>query len=212
MRDGVSVRTIWGELAWQLGGKAAYEQVRGADESGTSPGKDVLEQLLKQYAPVAILVDELVRYVAQFEEGKSLTGGTFDSNLSFVQALTEGLKGVPNAIMLASLPESDREAGSQRGVKALQSLSHYFARVQALWKPVSTEEAFEIVRRRLFGSVRDTKNAESGLSCVCRLLRCQCVGVSAGDAGSALLRSDAAGLPDPSGGLRSAVRGLVVAR
>ena len=36
VRDGVSVRTIWGELAWQLGGKAAYEQVRGADESGTS--------------------------------------------------------------------------------------------------------------------------------------------------------------------------------
>ena len=161
VRDGVSVRTIWGELAWQLGGKAAYEQVRGADESGTSPGKDVLEQLLKQYAPVAILVDELVRYVAQFEDGKSLAGGTFDSNLSFIQALTEGLKGVPNAIMLASLPESDREAGSQRGAKALQSLSHYFARVQALWKPVSTEEAFEIVRRRLFGSVRDAKNAEA---------------------------------------------------
>lgn len=164
VRDGVSVRTIWGELAWQLGGKAAYEELRAADESGTSPGKDVLEQLLKQYAPVTILVDELVRYVAQFEEGKSLTGGTFDSNLSFVQALTEALKGVPNAIMLASLPESDREAGSQRGVKALQSLSHYFGRIQALWKPVSTEEAFEIVRRRLFGNVRDTQNAEA----VCR--------------------------------------------
>ena len=157
VRDGVSVRTIWGELAWQLGGKAAYEQVRGADESGTSPGKDVLEQLLKQYAPCVILIDELVRYVRQFEEGKSLTGGTFDSNLSFVQALTEGLKVVPNAILLASLPESDREAGSQRGVKALQALAHYFARVQALWKPVATEEAFEIVRRRLFGSVRDRR-------------------------------------------------------
>jgi predicted AAA+ superfamily ATPase len=160
-RDGVSVRTIWGEVAWQLGGKAAYEQVRGADESGTSPGKDVLEKLLKDYAPVAILVDELVRYIAQFEEGKSLTGGTFDSNLSFIQALTEALKGVPNGILLASLPESDREAGSQRGVKALNSLSHYFARVQALWKPVSTEEAFEIVRRRLFGEVRDGEAVES---------------------------------------------------
>ena len=67
-----------GELAGSLVARAAYEQVRGADESCTSPGKDVLEQLLKQYAPVAILVDELVRYVAQFEEGKSLAGGTFD--------------------------------------------------------------------------------------------------------------------------------------
>lgn len=160
----VEVRTMWGELAWQLGGAEGYERVRAADESGTSPGKDVLADLLTAYAPCVILVDELVRYVSQFEEGKSLTGGTFDSNLSFIQALTEGLKAVPTAIMLASLPESDREAGSQRGVKALQSLSHYFGRVQALWKPVATEEAFEIVRRRLFTRVSDEAAAKE----VCR--------------------------------------------
>lgn len=160
----IEVRTMWGELAWQLGEAEAYERVRAADESGTSPGKDVLAELLSAYSPCVILVDELVRYVSQFEEGKSLTGGTFDSNLSFIQALTEGLKAVPNAIMLASLPESDREAGSQRGVRALQSLSHYFGRVQALWKPVGTEEAFEIVRRRLFTRVSD----ESAAKDVCR--------------------------------------------
>ena len=67
-------------------------------------------------------------YIRQFEEGKNLTGGTFDSNLTFVQALTEALKAVPNAILLASLPESEKEAGSQRGVKALDALSHYFGR------------------------------------------------------------------------------------
>lgn len=160
----LEVRTMWGELAWQLGGAEGYERVRAADESGTSPGKDVLVDLLSSFAPCVILVDELVRYVSQFEEGKSLAGGTFDSNLSFIQALTEGLKAVPNAIMLASLPESDREAGSQRGVKALQSLSHYFGRVQALWKPVATEEAFEIVRRRLFTRVSD----EVAVKAVCR--------------------------------------------
>lgn len=29
--------------------------------------------------------------------------------------------------------------------------------MQALWKPIATEEAFEIVRRRLFETMRDTK-------------------------------------------------------
>jgi predicted AAA+ superfamily ATPase len=111
-----------------------------------------------------ILIDELVAYVRQFEDGKTLTGGSFDSNLSFVQALTEALKAVPTAVLLASLPESDKEAGSQRGVKALASLSHYFGRIQALWKPVGTEEAFEIVRRRLFSTINDKLAAES----VCR--------------------------------------------
>ncbi|MBD5801779.1 hypothetical protein AZOA_12030 [Azoarcus sp. Aa7] len=161
---GTTVRTLWGELAWQLGGAAAYEQVRHADDSGTAPGKQVLAELLSHYAPCVILVDELVRYVAQFEDGKALSGGSFDSNLSFIQALTEALKAVPNAMLLASLPESEKEAVSQRGVKALRTLEHYFARVQAIWKPVATEEAFEIVRRRLFARIDDTKAAES----VCR--------------------------------------------
>jgi predicted AAA+ superfamily ATPase len=164
MRDGQTIRTLWGDLAWQLGKAEGYALVADADASGTSPGKAVLETLLSRYAPCVILIDEMVAYVRQFEEGKSLTGGSFDSNLSFVQALTEALKAVPNAVLLASLPESDKEAGGQRGVKALAALSHHFGRIQALWKPVGTEEAFEIVRRRLFASIGDKLAAES----VCR--------------------------------------------
>jgi predicted AAA+ superfamily ATPase len=164
MRDGQAIRTLWGDLAWQLGKAEGYALVADADSSGTSPGKAVLETLINRYAPCVILIDELVAYVRQFEEGKALTGGTFDSNLSFVQALTESLKAVPTAVLLASLPESDKEAGSQRGVKALAALAHYFGRIQALWKPVGTEEAFEIVRRRLFSSINDKLAAES----VCR--------------------------------------------
>ncbi|MBX3668836.1 MAG: ATP-binding protein [Rhodocyclaceae bacterium] len=164
VRDGQTIRTLWGDLAWQLGKAEGYALVADADASGTSPGKAVLETLIGRYAPCVILIDELVAYVRQFEESKTLTGGSFDSNLSFIQALTEALKAVPTAVLLASLPESDKEAGSQRGVKALAALAHYFGRIQALWKPVGTEEAFEIVRRRLFSSINDKLAAES----VCR--------------------------------------------
>ena len=163
-RGRITVHTLWGELAWQLGKEDAYARVKEADESGTSPGKEVLTQLLAAYAPCVILMDELVGYVRQFEAGKSFAGGTYDSNLSFIQALTEALKAVPTAVLLASLPESDKEAGSQRGINALRTLEHYFARVQALWKPVATEEAFEIVRRRLFASMNDNRAAAA----VCR--------------------------------------------
>ena len=62
--------------------------------------------------------------------------------------------------MLASLPESDLEAGSRRGVAALRALEKTFGRVKAFWKPVATEEAFEIMRRRLFEPVRDEKSRE----------------------------------------------------
>lgn len=152
---GCIVRTLWGELAWQLGGEAGYEHVKAADQTGTAPGKKELADLLSASSPCVILMDELVRYVSQFDEGKTFSGGTYDTQLSFVQALTEALKAVPTAVLLASLPFSDREAGSQQGVKALRTLEHYFGRIQALWKPVATEEAFEIVRRRLFTHIND---------------------------------------------------------
>ena len=154
-----SVRTLWGELAWQLGGRDGYDLLADADHTGTSPGKDLLVTLLAQYAPCVILIDELVAYIRQFADAGAqwarLSGGTYDSNLSFVQALTEAAKLVPNAIVLASLPESEVEAGSSLGIAALRALEKTFGRVQALWKPVATEEAFEIVRRRLFEPVRD---------------------------------------------------------
>lgn len=149
-KDGQKVTTLWAEIAWQLLGDEGLEMVRASDEQGTSPGKDLLVDLLTRAAPCVVLIDELVAFLRQFELGKSYRAGTFDSNLTFFQALTEAMKAVPNAILLASLPESELEAGGHMGQLALNSLEKYFARVESVWKPVGSSEAFEIVRRRLF--------------------------------------------------------------
>ena len=150
-----TIRTLWGELAWQLGQAEGFALVQESDANGTSPGKDVLCALLARYAPCVVLLDELVVYIRQFVESQALSGGTYDSNLSFIQSLTEATKLVPNAVVLASLPESNSQAGGPRGVSALNALEAVFNRVQALWKTVAPEEAFEIVRRRLFEKIRD---------------------------------------------------------
>ena len=151
----VHINTLWGDIAWQLGGAEAFEAVKENDRDGTAPTKDTFIQLLTKYGPVVILMDELVRYIAQFREDKEYSGGTYNSNLSFIQNLTEAVKQVPNAILLASLPESDREAGDEHGLETLKALEHYFGRVQAIWRPIETQESFEIVRRRLFNQITD---------------------------------------------------------
>lgn len=158
------IHTLWGELAWQLGGEESFALLKEADANGTSPGKEVLRTLLERHAPCVVLVDELVAYIRQFPDGQTLSGGSYDSNMSFAQALTEAMKLVPNAVLLGSLPESETEAGGQRGIAALRALEKTFGRVQALWKPVATEEAFEIVRRRLFEPINDLKSRDA----VCR--------------------------------------------
>ena len=37
--DGTEVRTLWGEIAWQLGGADGYQLVAEADRTATSPGQ-----------------------------------------------------------------------------------------------------------------------------------------------------------------------------
>lgn len=58
------IRTLWGELAWQLGGRDAFERVRLDDERATSPG-DTLRALFNDYGPCLILIDEWVAYARQ---------------------------------------------------------------------------------------------------------------------------------------------------
>lgn len=159
--DGTKVNTIWGELAWQLGGKKAFEFVAEADASRTNPGEG-LRKLITAYSPCLILIDEWVAYARQLWEREDLPGGTFDTQFTFAQSLTEVVKTIPGAMLVISIPAShdpDKdgqsggsalEVGGPNGQEALQRLQNVVRRVADQWRPASAQESFEIVRRRLF--------------------------------------------------------------
>jgi len=158
--DGTVVRTMWGELAYQLGGKKAFERVRADDENATNPG-DVLRELLKEYGPSLILIDEWVAYARQLHDQSDLPAGGFETQFTFAQALTESAKLAGNCLLVISLPASDTsgsphtqtddvEVGGVRGREALDRLRNVVGRVESSWRPATAEEGFEIVRRRLF--------------------------------------------------------------
>ncbi|MBI1882242.1 MAG: ATP-binding protein, partial [Chloroflexi bacterium] len=90
--DGVSINTIWGEIAWQLGGAEGYAMLADADRHGVNPGSNVLVGLLKRYSPCLILLDEWVAHLRQLYHKTTLPAGSFDANLTFAQSLTEAAK------------------------------------------------------------------------------------------------------------------------
>ncbi|BAQ35270.1 Swt1 family HEPN domain-containing protein [Dehalococcoides sp. THU3] len=160
--DGTIIHTLWGEIAWQLGGKKAYDTIRADDEKATNPG-DRLRELLIQYGPCIILIDEWVAYARQLhdKDGIQLPAGNFETQFTFAQTLTESAKLAKNCLLVISLPASDTtgsphtqaddtEVGGQRGREALERLHNVIGRIESSWKPASAEEGFEIVRRRLF--------------------------------------------------------------
>ena len=161
--DGTVVRTLWGELAWQLGGKTAFARVTADDEKAASPG-DVLRELFNAYSPCLILVDEWVAYARQLHDQSDLPAGGFETQFSFAQVLTESAKLAKNCLLVISLPASDTsgtshaddvEVGGTRGREALDRLRNVVGRVESSWRPASAEEGFEIVRRRLFQPLSD---------------------------------------------------------
>ncbi|WP_295388235.1 Swt1 family HEPN domain-containing protein [uncultured Thiodictyon sp.] len=169
--DGTVIRTLWGELAWQLGGKPAFARVQADDENATSPG-DVLRELFNQYGPCLILVDEWVAYARQLHDqsdastplGTGLPAGGFETQFTFAQVLTESAKLAKHCLLVISLPASDTsghshsddvEVGGTRGREALDRLRNVVGRVESSWRPASAEEGFEIVRRRLFQPLSD---------------------------------------------------------
>jgi predicted AAA+ superfamily ATPase len=163
--DGTVVRTLWGELAWQLGGKKAFARIKADDEKATSPG-DVLRELFTEYGPCLILIDEWVAYARQLHDQSDLPAGGFETQFTFAQVLTESAKLAKNCLLVISLPASDTagsphtqaddvEVGGQRGREALDRLRNVVGRVESSWRPASAEEGFEIVRRRLFEPMTD---------------------------------------------------------
>jgi predicted AAA+ superfamily ATPase len=160
--DGTGVRTLWGELAWQLGGRAAYELIAESDAASTSPGA-ALSKLIAAYAPCLILIDEWVAYARTLYNRDDLPAGTFDTQFTFAQTLTEVVKSIPGALLVISIPASDTagdqdadggssdlEVGGPNGRRALERLQNVVRRIAHPWRPATANESFEIVRRRLF--------------------------------------------------------------
>lgn len=171
--DGTVVHTLWGELAWQLGGADGYAIVAEADRTGTNPG-NLLRDLFTRFGPAVVLIDEWVAYARQLPDApdpmRPVPGGLFETQFTFAQSLTLAAENVPGTLLLVSVPASegrqatsddsneprqvarasDLEVGGQRGRDALHRLDYVIRRVAYQWSPATRGESYEIVRRRLF--------------------------------------------------------------
>lgn len=160
--DGTRVNTMWGELAWQVGGHDAFQLVAEADSDRTNPGHQ-LTLLLERYAPCVILVDEWVAYARSLVGRDDLAAGTFDDQFTFAQLLTEAAKGISGVLLAISIPASEsgddtdrivagnaEEVGGSNGLEALRRLQNVVRRVADQWRPASSVESYKIVQQRLF--------------------------------------------------------------
>ena len=152
--QGDPLNNLWGLIAFQLGGQEAYDLVGEAARTNRPPGAAQLGTLFKHTGPSVILIDELVAYVRTASEEAQAHIQTF------LQALTESATRAGNVVIVVTLPESQEEAGGPHGMATLNQLERLFGRTEAIWQPLEANEAFEVVRRRLFANNIDEEERD----------------------------------------------------
>jgi len=152
--DGTVLHTLLGQLAWRLGGAAAYEEVANQDRAALGSGTVQLAKLLEAHTPCLILLDETLEYL-----NKALSVAVGDGNLAattltVIKELCTAAANVPGAAVLATLTSSRLEDYSTLAGEEMQErLSKVVGRAENIVTPVEGDDIFPILHRRLFTTV-----------------------------------------------------------
>ncbi|NBD34096.1 MAG: DUF499 domain-containing protein [Cyanobacteria bacterium] len=147
---GITTYTLWGEIAYQIGGVRGYDLLKGSDESGISPGTSVLERLTENH-PTVIILDEIARYLRSAKAravGNSDLAGQVVSFLFSLMDLAAASNKIIFVYSLASASDTFSEETSD-----LNELIRASARQERVLSPSTDIEIYNIVKQRVFESV-----------------------------------------------------------
>jgi hypothetical protein len=157
--DGITRRTFWGEIGYQLGGGEGYRFFAENDGKRVAPGKAKLKEFLAAQQPFILLFDEILEYINRSAgvayEDTTLASQTY----AFFQELTETVASLPRGMMVVTLPSSYLEDYGETKEEGLARLNKIFGRVESIETPVQGEEVYAVIRRRLF-EVEGLRRAE----------------------------------------------------
>lgn len=147
-------RTMWGWIAWSLGGKDGYQLLRAEDEARVAPGGDTLLQLLAE-GPNLILLDEVLEYLISAGGIRVEKTTLRDETLSFLKRLTVAVANTNNTALVFSLQSSKRE--SLEYLNLLQTVDHLAARKDQRREPVEGNEILSVIQRRLLAKLPEAE-------------------------------------------------------
>lgn len=155
--SGITTYTLWGEIAYQIGGVEGYSLLKGSDEKRVSPGTVVLERLMKGQ-PTLIILDEIARYL---RAAKATTVGNSDlaaQVVAFLFSLMDLASACNHLVFVYALASSSDSFGEE--TIEIREAIQASARQERVLSPSTDVEIYNIVKQRIFSSVSD-KAAEA---------------------------------------------------
>jgi hypothetical protein len=153
IRD-AQVHALLGQLAYRLGGQAAFTEVAEQDRNLRGSSTTQLTKLLEAYAPCLILMDELLQYLTKALAVRTHDGNLAATTLTFIKELCTAAAAVPRTAVVATLTSSNLEDYATLAGQDMQDrLSKVVGRTENIITPVEGDDIFPILHRRLFTTI-----------------------------------------------------------
>lgn len=170
--------TLWGEIAYQIGGEELYREVESEAGSQAAPGQTYFEKVLGNRKAV-IMLDELAQYAARLEAARPDGAGQLAAFLLGLHGYVRNHPGIAVVLTLASASDAfarqteqlakliaqvrGAEVGEddalEIGETAVRGVASVVARDAVQVTPVQAAEISSVLAKRLFVSV-DREAAE----------------------------------------------------
>ncbi len=153
IRNGNQIKTIWGDVFWQLG---EYEKYKTKDLEAIIPFIDEIKEAIKN-SPTLILLDELPTYLKVVSTKKNM----LDKTVQWIQRLVIAVSEVENAVLVVAIAEDvyKQEADKAKAAiteavkKAMTEIRAHIARKETVYVPVAEEDVVHILKKRLFDKI-----------------------------------------------------------
>jgi len=164
--------TLWGEIAYQIGGEDLYREVQTEAESFAAPGKPYFDRVFRG-RKVLIMLDELAQYAARLEAARTDGADQLAAFLLSLHDFARNNPGVAIVLTLASAADAfakqtetlaklvsdvsgkdtKKEDALAIGEKALLPVASVVARDAVQVIPVQASEISSVLAGRLFESI-----------------------------------------------------------
>jgi hypothetical protein len=151
--ENLEIRTIWGEIAYQLSGIEGFKLIAENDRKRISPGKELLQMLFKQMKPQVILLDEITEYLAKAKGVSVNESNLATQTLVFIQELTECISTLSKSILIISLPDIEYEEVKNSNKSALIEISQIIGRIASSEVPFEHRDLYQIIQHKLIKRV-----------------------------------------------------------
>jgi hypothetical protein len=161
----ITTRTIWGEIAYRLGGESGFLLLRDSDEAMSPPSQQQLEALIGD-RPTLIMLDEMALYL---RKAKAISTPNRKSDLAeqtvaFLMDFIEFATTRQNVCLVLTLADSKDAFGKENDtlqdeLEELKEAQNISARQERVITPTAETEISRIVAHRLFESI-DQQAAE----------------------------------------------------